>query len=187
VLGAAGGVVVVVTRSGASNVQVWQRPGSAVAATGRRWAMPPLRLLLDVLEAGPLKVDAGTQTVTHVQQSLIDVAYEWNEWALRRRVSREGGGGCCARALCVVGRLPVELTRARTHAHTGQILALANLRHKATHSAQTALSAFRREGGSQTWLPKQAAVQTRVRSLGALPVERQSARTLSCAAVAACR
>ena len=43
-----------------------------------------------------------------------------------------------------------------------QILALANLRHKSTHSAQTVLSHFRREGSSQTWLPKQAAVQTKV-------------------------
>lgn len=44
-----------------------------------------------------------------------------------------------------------------------QIIALANLRHKATHSAQTLMSQFRREGTSQTWLPKEAAVQTRVR------------------------
>jgi hypothetical protein len=48
--------------------------------------MPPLRGLLELFEA-PLKVDAGTQTVTHVQERLIDVTYEWNDWALRRRVS----------------------------------------------------------------------------------------------------
>jgi hypothetical protein len=47
--------------------------------------MPPLRGLLELFEA-PLKVDAGTQTVMHVQERLIDVNYEWNEWALRRRV-----------------------------------------------------------------------------------------------------
>jgi hypothetical protein len=45
-----------------------------------------------------------------------------------------------------------------------QIIALANLRTKATHSAQTALSHFRRDGDSQTWLPKAAAVQTKVRT-----------------------
>jgi hypothetical protein len=48
--------------------------------------MPPLRGLLQLFEA-PLKVDAATQTVTHVVERLIDVNYEWNEWALRRRVS----------------------------------------------------------------------------------------------------
>jgi hypothetical protein len=46
--------------------------------------------------------------------------------------------------------------------HLPQIIALANLRHKGTHSAQTLASGFRREGCSQTWLPKEAAVQTRV-------------------------
>lgn len=44
-----------------------------------------------------------------------------------------------------------------------QIIALANLRLKATHSAQTLSSGFRAEGSSQTWLPKDAAVQTKVR------------------------
>jgi hypothetical protein len=48
--------------------------------------MPPLRGLLELLEA-PLKVEAGTQTVTHAVERLVDVNYEWNEWALRRRVS----------------------------------------------------------------------------------------------------
>ncbi len=48
-----------------------------------------------------------------------------------------------------------------------QIIALANLRNKATHSAQTVLSHFRRDGNSQTWLPKAAAVQTQVGCLAA--------------------
>jgi hypothetical protein len=49
-----------------------------------------------------------------------------------------------------------------------QIIALANLHTKATHSAQTVLSHFRRDGDSQTWQPKAAAVQTKVRSAGHL-------------------
>lgn len=52
-----------------------------------RWRMPPLRGLLQLFEASPLKVEAATQTVTHVEERLVDVDYEWNEWALRRRVS----------------------------------------------------------------------------------------------------
>ena len=43
-----------------------------------------------------------------------------------------------------------------------QLLALVNLREKATHSAQTVLSHFRREADSQVWLPKEAAVQSKV-------------------------
>jgi hypothetical protein len=43
-----------------------------------------------------------------------------------------------------------------------QIIALANLRTKATHSAQTVLSHFRRDGDSQTWQPKTEAAQTKV-------------------------
>lgn len=54
--------------------------------------MPPLRGLLQLFEA-PLKVEAATQTVTHVVERLIDVNYEWNEWALRRRVSEVAGFG----------------------------------------------------------------------------------------------
>jgi hypothetical protein len=46
-----------------------------------------------------------------------------------------------------------------------QVIALANLRTKATHSAQTVLSHFRRDGDSQTWQLKAAAVQTKVRAL----------------------
>jgi hypothetical protein len=66
------------------------RPGTSSSARRLCWAraLPPLRLLLELLDAAPLKVDAGTQTVTHVHERLIDTGYEWNEWALRRRVSR---------------------------------------------------------------------------------------------------
>lgn len=39
-------------------------------------------------------------------------------------------------------------------------LQLANLRTKATHSAQTNLSHFRRDGETQVWLPKEAATQS---------------------------
>ena len=68
-----------------------RRSGGGSSAGGvSQWRMPPLRGLLEMLEA-PLKVDAGTQTVTHLVDSLIDVNYEWNEWALRRRV-REAAG-----------------------------------------------------------------------------------------------
>lgn len=62
------------------------RSGSSSSSVRGTWRMPPLRGLLELFEA-PLKVDAGTQTVTHVQERLIDVTYEWNDWALRRRVS----------------------------------------------------------------------------------------------------
>ena len=55
--------------------------------------------LAALLATSPLRVEAGTQTVTHAVDRNVDVAYEWNEWALRRRVSRvaarEGGGGGC--------------------------------------------------------------------------------------------
>lgn len=50
-----------------------------------------------------------------------------------------------------------------------QIIALANLRQKATHSAQTALSHFRRDGDTQTWQPKQAAAQTAVNKGQSMP------------------
>lgn len=40
-----------------------------------------------------------------------------------------------------------------------QVIALANLRRKATRSSQTALSAFRAEGATQTWAPKAAGTQ----------------------------
>lgn len=56
-----------------------------------RWRMPPLRGLLELFEA-PLKVEASTQTVTHPVEKLVDIHYEWNEWALRRRVRESGAG-----------------------------------------------------------------------------------------------
>lgn len=63
-----------------------RRSSCVGGAGGFRWRMLPLRGLLELLEA-PLKVEAGTQTVTHAVERLVDVNYEWNEWALRRRVS----------------------------------------------------------------------------------------------------
>ena len=33
----------------------------------------------------PRTRDAGTETPTHFVEKLLDVNYEWNEWALRRR------------------------------------------------------------------------------------------------------
>lgn len=50
-------------------------------------AVPTLRMA-DVVEvmATPLTVDFSTQTDTHLVTKLIDKTYEWNEWALRRRV-----------------------------------------------------------------------------------------------------
>ncbi|KAF8063785.1 cfap206 [Scenedesmus sp. PABB004] len=102
-----------------------------LAGAGGR--LPALRAVL-ALAAGPARVDAGTQTPTHFTERHVDVDYEWNEWALRRR-----------------------------------IIALANLRTKATHGAQTALSAFRRDGDTQTWLPKAAAAQTPVAKGSAMP------------------
>lgn len=59
---------------------------SSAGGNGVKWRMPPLRGLLELFTA-PSKVDAGTQTVTHMVERLIDIDYEWNEWALRRRVS----------------------------------------------------------------------------------------------------
>jgi hypothetical protein len=48
-------------------------------------------------------------------------------------------------------------------------LALANLRQKRTHSTQTAASHFCRDAESQVWVPKAAAVQTRVNKGQAMP------------------
>jgi hypothetical protein len=71
-----------------------------------RWRMPPLRGLLELF-AGALKVDAGTQTVTHPVERFIDIDYEWNEWALRRRVS---AGLALAHLVCCNSGLPVGQT-----------------------------------------------------------------------------
>jgi hypothetical protein len=81
-----------------------------------RWRMPPLRGLLELF-AAPLKVEAGTQTVTHPVERFIDIDYEWNEWALRRRVS-------AGVVLSCVG-LPVDKTTwDRVCAGAGQAVAL---------------------------------------------------------------
>lgn len=40
------------------------------------------------LFSGPMKCDFGTQTPVHFVERLIDVDYEWNQWALRRRALR---------------------------------------------------------------------------------------------------
>ncbi|GFR41820.1 hypothetical protein Agub_g2592 [Astrephomene gubernaculifera] len=48
-------------------------------------------------------------------------------------------------------------------------LALANLRDKATHSAQTAESHFKRENETQVWRPRDATVQTRVSKGQSMP------------------
>ncbi|GAX72985.1 hypothetical protein CEUSTIGMA_g437.t1 [Chlamydomonas eustigma] len=44
-----------------------------------------LQTVVDIL-SGPLKVDFGSQTPVHFLERHIDYSYEWNEWALRRRV-----------------------------------------------------------------------------------------------------
>lgn len=75
---------------------------------------------------------------------------------------------CNAAGLLLFAHLPNNNSAACTPTPL-QIIALANLRHKATHSTQTLLSHFRQEGSSQTWLPKQAAVQTRVNAGSSVP------------------
>jgi hypothetical protein len=62
-------------------------PRAAGSAAGRGWAAPPLRWVLGVA-AARLQVEAGTQTPTHFVERFVSLDYEWNEWALRRRVSR---------------------------------------------------------------------------------------------------
>lgn len=52
-------------------------------------------------------------------------------------------------------------------------LQLANLRQKATHSTQTGLSHFKRDGETQVWQPKAAQVQTRVNKGQAMPKKLQ--------------
>ena len=52
-------------------------------------------------------------------------------------------------------------------------LALANLRQKRTHSTQSALSHFKRDGDTQVWLPKEAQAQTRVNKGQAMPKKLQ--------------
>ncbi len=62
-----------------------------------------------------------------------------------------------------------NLTNSLPLSRRTQIIALANLRKKATHSTQTALSHFRRDGDTQTWAPKQAISQTPVTKGQAMP------------------
>eukprot|EP00775_Hariotina_reticulata_P013094 gene13094-13221_t len=57
----------------------------SVCVGGIVCTVPPLTELMQAM-AGPLRVDAGTQTPTHLTERHIDVNYEWNEWALRRRI-----------------------------------------------------------------------------------------------------
>ncbi len=52
-------------------------------------------------------------------------------------------------------------------------LALANLRQKRTHSTQTALTHFKRDGDSQVWLPKHSQVQTRANKGQSMPKKMQ--------------
>lgn len=49
-------------------------------------AVLPLHEIMQMMEV-PMKVDSETQTPTHFAERHVDVNYEWNEWALRRRVS----------------------------------------------------------------------------------------------------
>ena len=52
-------------------------------------------------------------------------------------------------------------------------LNLANLRQKCTHSAQTVLTHFKRDGDTQVWLPKESQVQTRVNKGQSMPKKLQ--------------
>lgn len=68
-------------------------PGGVEGASVLGAALPPpLSELAAAMAAAPLAVEAGTQTAAHPMERYIDRAYEWNEWALRRRV-RLGGTG----------------------------------------------------------------------------------------------
>ncbi len=66
-------------------------PAGRSSRGGGGWAAP-LRWLLR-LAAGPLRCEMGTQTPTHFVEGLIDLSYQWNEWALRRRVRGAVGVG----------------------------------------------------------------------------------------------
>lgn len=58
----------------------------ATAAAQPSVACPSLRWLMAVVSAAAIKLDAGTQTPTHFIEQHKDLDYEWNEWALRKRV-----------------------------------------------------------------------------------------------------
>jgi hypothetical protein len=60
---------------------------SSGGAVGRTGGVPTLRELVLLLGRILVKVEVGTQTPTHFVERHVDVNYEWNEWALRRRVS----------------------------------------------------------------------------------------------------
>jgi hypothetical protein len=95
---------------------VLRRQPVLVPLLGQHTMFPLLDLpaLYQIIAAAPVKCDFGTQTPTHFLEKHIDLNYEWNQWALRRRA-----------------------------------IHLANLRNKATHSAQTLLSHFRRDNSMQ--------------------------------------
>lgn len=52
-------------------------------------------------------------------------------------------------------------------------LSLANLRQKRTHSTQSVLTHFKRDGDTQVWLPKESQVQTRVNKGQSMPKKMQ--------------
>jgi hypothetical protein len=91
-----------------------------VPLLGQQAMFPALNLsaLFQIMSATPVTCSFGTQTPTHFLEKHIEINYEWNQWALRRRA--------------------IHMT---------------NLRNKATHSAQTLLSHFRRDGEVQVCPP----------------------------------
>ena len=158
---------------------------AGTAATAATAAPPPLDWLARAARA-PVGVEAATQTAAHAVGRQRDRGYEPNEWALRRRVRMRGvvsffawsqghrGPGVPRRrraAHCGLPRFNLQTAANSKHprARTKQIIALANLRTKATRSSQTAESAFRADGGSQTWPPKQRRTQTAADKGQAMP------------------
>lgn len=94
-----------------------------------------------------------------------------NAWTASSACTRLPHGGACGLVLYLsaasqpiasLADRPSSLLLLLTAPALLQLLALTNLTHKATHSTQTALSHFRREGESQVWLPKPAVTQTPV-------------------------
>lgn len=77
------------SRSGSAGTGVRSQSStsSTPSAGGAAVAVLSLRHLAALVAAAPVKVDVETQTPTHFTEGFIDVDYEWNEWALRRRVS----------------------------------------------------------------------------------------------------
>jgi hypothetical protein len=60
--------------------------GASYSLPGAPVAVPPLQQLIAMLDSTPLLVEAGVQTLTHTDDGKWDWQYEWNEWALRRKV-----------------------------------------------------------------------------------------------------